>query len=94
MQTNLELPESIKTWISDFCSGKVSVLVGHRMRAVNENLTNICLQEALHLIRTNENIQSFINGNAEHQIQVANYTATCIHDIVLSTFATAQYIGD
>lgn len=61
---------------------------------VKENLTNIRFENALNLIRTNKDVQAFIDGDETRMNMVATYTASCIHDLVLAKFKTASYPGD
>lgn len=89
-----EIPAKIQKWISDFCSGKASVNVGHMMFAVKENLTNIQLENALNLIRTDRAVDAYIAGNDARMTQVAEYTASCVYKQVIASFSRAAYPGD
>jgi hypothetical protein len=89
-----EIPESLQNWISDFCSGKVSVNVPHRMFATKENMKNIGFENAINLIRTDDTVAAYIAGDKARMTQVAAYTASCVHQLVLESFSTAKYPGD
>lgn len=94
VDTVSEIPDKLKKWISDFCSGKISVSVGHRMSAVKENLTNVQLEHALNLIRTDRDVQAYIAGSDVRMAQVAEYTASCVYQQVVASFSIARYPGD
>jgi hypothetical protein len=64
------------------------------MFACDENLQNTTIGYCMYLIRNNEAVAGWIDGDKDRMAAVAAYTAQCIHSLIIQIFATARYPGD
>lgn len=88
------MPLELQSWIADLCHGRTAISVGHRMFSVNENISNIPVEQLMYLIRASSKVAAYVGGDETRQQQVAAYVAECISQFVLAKFRTAQYPGD
>lgn len=83
MNTNtIVLPDSVKTWISDFCSGRTDIMVVSSAHTTNAYLRNMTVNYVLNLIKSYAVIQRFIRDDKDRLLCVRNYTSDCIDGLV------------
>jgi hypothetical protein len=88
------IPAELRSWIADLCQGRAAISVGHRMFAVDENISNIPVEELMYLIRTSAAVKEFVGADESRQQLIAVHVAECISQHVLARFTTARYPGD